>query len=561
MHHGLLGTSKLRVDLHVQDTRSGKILFSDKVESDDIDGIFTMVDAMTARLAERALPPSQIPASTPQVAEAMTSNVTAMRHYQVADEYWHNAECEKAVNEYEEAVRLDPQFAMAYYRMELCYNAVANRTKFVEAARAAERLASRLPRAQQLLIYLWKAFRLADWDGLSQAAEELARDAPRIGIPNLVSFQEFVWPNDLDRTVALARQAVALDPNDPERYNQLAYWEARAGHEAAALEACDQYQAHAGANANVWDTRGDVLFSFGHDDETVAADRRALEMDPDLQLRVRLALVYAEQGKYELAAEELNRYKQRKEGFYLLQFPAYEAELLQVEGMPEQSLALYANQVPAYINLGQASDAGTALLRYATLAFLLGKEKPALAFARQQKLPDKEEQITVSLLEAASGNEAGAEAALQQYAEAHPEVPARVIQAKRDWNTALLILRRADRNAAARVMANLNVNGLPAGIYPAFLIRGRIRLLANDYAGAERDFKAAITNLRLIRHFPQILLIEQLSHFYLGQLHEQTGKREDSIREYQKFLTPYAKSTSRLPQIAEARVGLKRLHG
>ena len=52
-----VGVSKLRVDLHVQDTRTGKILFSDKVESEDINGIFTMVDAMTVRLAERALPP------------------------------------------------------------------------------------------------------------------------------------------------------------------------------------------------------------------------------------------------------------------------------------------------------------------------------------------------------------------------------------------------------------------------------------------------------------------------------------------------------------------------
>ena len=556
-----LGALKLRVDLHVQDTRTGKILFSDKVESEDINGIFSMVDAITARLAERALPVTQLPASTPQSAEVMTSNVEALRHYQAGQDYHNNAECEKAVAEYEEAVRLDPQFAMAYYRMAACYNGVDNKTKFLATTRLVERLSSRLPRVQQLMIQWWKAFRLGDSQGLREAAAELAQETPRIALPNLVRFEGSIWPDDPDRAVAQTRQASALDPNDPELYNQLAYAQARMGQEAAALEAWEQFRSYAGANPNVWDTHGDLLFTFGHDDEAVTADRRALEMDPDLQLRVRLALVYAEQGKYELAAQELNRYKQRKTGFYLLQFPAYEAELLQVEGMPEQSLALYANQVAAYLNLGQASDAGAALLRYATLALRLGKEQAALAFARQQVLPNKEEQITVSMLEAASGNEAGVQAALQQYAEVNPEVPARVIQAIRDWNTAIFTLRRADKNAATRLLPNLKLNSFPSGFYVGFLIRGRIRLLANDYAGAEQDFKLAITNLRLVRSLPQIPLTEQLSHFYLGQTYEQTGKRDDAIREYQKFLTPYAKSMSRLPQLAAARTALKRLHG
>jgi len=555
-----LGKSKLRVDLHVQDTRTGKILFSDKVENEDINGIFTMVDAMTARIAERSLSATQLPASAPQIAGVMTSNLEAMRHYQAGEDYQRNAECEKAVGEFGEAVHLDPQFAMAYYRMEACYSGVGDRTRFVEAARMAEQLASRLPRVHQLGTQWWKAFRLGDADGLSQAAQELAHENPRAGFDVVYYEVGFAWPDDLDRAVALTREAITLDPNDPERYNHLAYLQAMAGHEAAALEAWHQFQAHAGANANVWDTHGDLLFTFGHDEEAVAADRRALEMDPDLQLRVRLALIYAEQGKYELAAEELNRYKQRKRDFYLLEFPAYKAELLQVEGKPEQSLALYAHQVRAFINLGETFDAETALLRYASLAFLLGKEQPALAFARQQSLPNKEEQISISILEAASGNEAGATAALQQYAEANPEVPARVIRGYRDWNTALLILRRADQDAAARVLPELKVNGSPAGFYLAFLIRGRIRLLANDHAGAERDFKTAIINLRLIRSFPQNLLTEQLGHFYLGQLYQRTGAREDAIGEYRKFLTPYANTNSRLPQIAEARAGLKSLH-
>lgn len=552
-----LGTSKLRVDLHVQDTRTGKILFSDKVESEDINGIFTMVDAMTARLAERALPATQLPASTPQVAGAMTSNVEAMRHYQAGADYSGKMQFAKAVREFEEAARLDPQFAMAYSNMSVCYGMLGNMTKAIDTIRIAERLASRLPRVQQLILQWWKAGLLGDADGQIQAAEELTRETPRGGLHHLA--MALYMAGDPERAAAVLREAIALDPNDPGLYDDLAYLESVAGHEAAALAACDQYQAHAGASEpNVWDTRGDVLFAFGRDEEAAAVYRHVLELDPDLNGGapwVKLVAVYADQGNYDLATEELNRYKKQATSISLLQVPAFQAQLLQAKGMPEQALPLIANLVPALLKAGQASDAFGALGGYATLAFLLGQEQAALAFIRQQKLPNKQEQLWVSSLEAIAGNEAGAEAALQEYAQANPEVPARVIEGNRDWNTAQLLLRRADREAAGRLLPKLKVNSDPL----ATLTRGRIRLLVNDHAGAERDFKTAIAWLRLYTMYPQMPLIEQLSHFYLGQLYEQTGKREDAIREYQKFLTPFAKSTSRLPQIAEARAALKRL--
>ncbi len=555
-----LGTSKLRVDLHVQDTRTGKILYSDKVESEDINGIFAMVDAMTARLAERTLPASQLLASTPQVADVMTSNVGAMRHYQAGEDYRQEYQCEKALREYEEAVRLDQQFAMAYYGMSVCYDVVSNETKSVETVRIAEGLASRLPRAQRLMIQAWRAERLGDEDGHIQAAEELAREAPRVGPFYLAGA---LYGDDAERGVAVEREAIALDSNNPELYNMLAYEETSAGHEAAALEACDQYQAHLGANEpNVWDTRGDVLFTFGRDEEAVAAYRHALELDPDFDggiTRAELALTYADQGNYDLATAELHRYGERVTGFSQLQFPAFEAELPQAKGMPERALPLYANTVLAFLQAGQASNAVEALRLYASLAFLLGQEQPGLAFARQQKLPNEQEEIAVSLLEAASGNEAGAEAALQQYAEANPDIPARVIENRRAWNAALVALRSADRDTALRISPKLKMGNWP---WPeGYLVRGRIRLLAKDYAGAERELKRAIAYDRSVRQYPMILLTEQLSHFYLGQVYEQTGKREDAIREYQKFLAPYAKYNSRLPQIAEARAALKRMQG
>lgn len=558
-----LGPSQLRVDLHVQDTRTGKILFSDKVESEDINGIFAMVDAMTARLAERALPAAKVPANMPEVAEVTTSNVEALRHYQAGEDYLGKGHPEKALQEYEEAVRLDPQFARAYRRIYLCYADLEDGAKADETLQILERLEPRLPRVLQLDLERLKAVSAGDWQTAIQVDETLAHDAPRYGLrPLAVDIQ----PDQPERAIALVREAIALDPSDPNPQGWLAYLEAWGMHETAAMEDLDRYQALLGANEPaIWDTRGDLLFFFGHDEEAAAAYRRAVELDPNWPSQ-KLALAYADQGKHELAAEELRRYKQRAAGASLVELPMFESQLSQTNGDPERALAAYPGAIAAFAKERQAEDAYQALSTYATLALLLGQEDAALTVAREQRLPGAREQMSVSMLEAAAGNEVAAEAALQQYAKANPEAPPFVIEQQRDFNAALVALRHSDHDAALRILPNLNAhtsNSSNHRTFLSFFVRGRVRLLADNYAGAESDFRAAIAyvrNIGLSWLEPTALpLVEQLSHFYLGQIYEQAGKRDDAIQEYQKFLTPYAKSTSRLPQIAEARAALKRL--
>ena len=54
-----VGPQQLRLDVQVQDSKSGQILFSDKVEAPDVQGIFSMVDAVTGRVAQRFGPADQ----------------------------------------------------------------------------------------------------------------------------------------------------------------------------------------------------------------------------------------------------------------------------------------------------------------------------------------------------------------------------------------------------------------------------------------------------------------------------------------------------------------------
>jgi serine/threonine protein kinase len=106
--------------------------------------------------------------------------------------------------------------------------------------------------------------------------------------------------------------------------------------------------------------------------------------------------------------------------------------------------------------------------------------------------------------------------------------------------------------------------GIPDFQEPYLLfLKARSHLLLNDYSPAEAEFRAALRADRFVGN-PQSMIerfpvIEILSHYYLGQLYERTGKRDQAINEYQEFLSHFPNSQARLAQVGDARTALKRL--
>jgi TolA-binding protein len=94
-------------------------------------------------------------------------------------------------------------------------------------------------------------------------------------------------------------------------------------------------------------------------------------------------------------------------------------------------------------------------------------------------------------------------------------------------------------------------------------LKARGHLLTNDYSSAEAEFRLVLRfehNLEnsqvMTERFP---VLGMLSHYYLGQLYERTGKRDQATNEYQEFLSHFQSSQTRLSQVGEARTALKRL--
>jgi len=165
----------------------------------------------------------------------------------------------------------------------------------------------------------------------------------------------------------------------------------------------------------------------------------------------------------------------------------------------------------------------------------------------------------VAFLETLAGNSSAAQLSLQRFAASHPWVSPRAIEIDQVYADVTAAVQRGDGQLALNRAASIPDFQEP---YLLFL-KARSHLLVNDYSSAEPEFRAVSAANHFLANAGTVVgrfpLTEILSHFYLGQLYERTGKRDQAVNEYQEFLSHFANSQTRLTQIGDARAALKRL--
>jgi tetratricopeptide (TPR) repeat protein len=554
-----VGPTQLRLDVRAQDTNTGQILFSDKLEGQDVQSIFGMVDRLTANIAGTFLPEAERPQKSPEIEQATTSNLEAYKHYQQAVDYGNRFLTTESIREFEEAIRLDPQFALAMMQLSGQYALIGDVKSSHEWAAKAEQLQTRLPRYEQLRLQMLVANRGGDPAAtvrtMQQIVSEFPRDTVTIG---LLGRQLMIGEGKPEAALAVLRNGLAAHPDDENILNFLVYVSAESGDINGALEADDAYQKVRPGDPNPFDTRGDALFFHGRDDEAVAAYRKAMELNAGYNEYDKLAIVYTDQNKPDMAKAALEQFSQKASPLARLYLPVFEAQFAQSRGDVEGAVASYRDAVKRLSAAKQYDAAGDMLLRASMLSAMLGETAPALTYAQQQKL-EGAELLAIALLQSMQGNKGAAEQSRQKYYAARPWLSQAAQDMTQAYNEVLSAIERGDGQVAMAQMAHLPSTQLGLTLY----LKGRAHLLGNDGAGAESDLRAAIFFNRNLENFRfmtlRVPMFNVLPHFYLGQLYERTGKRDQAINEYQDFLSHFETSHTKLPQVVAARAALKNL--
>ncbi len=334
-----------------------------------------------------------------------------------------------------------------------------------------------------------------------------------------------------------------------------------AGDFNGALAASDAYMAIRPGEPNPLDSRGDILFLAGRDDDAVASYRKVLDLKPDFgdyEEYLKLAIVYTDQKKPDMANTAFQQFAQHGSPLNRLYAPGYQAQLDLTEGNFDGALSSYRKAVLQLGQAGQGEAGENFLQQFAALSVVLGQGSSALAFAQQQKLNGEELQ-PIAFLQTMAGNSSAAQQSLQRFASSHPWVAPRALEIQQALNDMVAAVLRGDGQSALSRAATIPDFQRPNLLF----LKGRAHLLNRDYASAETEFRVALRRERSLANsaamadrFPVLGI---LTHYYLGQLYEATGKRDQAINEYQEFLSHFQTSQPNLAYIGEARTALKRL--
>lgn len=548
--------SRLRLDLRVQETATGKVLFADKVEGENAQAVFGMVDQTTGGILER-LVPAESPAK-PNVAASLTANLEALHAYDEGRGYLDRVMWEKAAEAFRRATVLDPQFAMAYYQLAGSVWVFDIRGSRQAAARAAE-LASRmpLPRQQKLLIQAGQL----NSDGRTPEAEKVAATAVRefpleVGPRQMLANIHYA-EGKYREAKTLIEEVVRMDDRQAGAYLILAYIQGYDGDVPQALDAIERYAALLPPNdPNPIDTRGDILAMSERYDEAITAYRRNIGLN---QWRSgsthKVALSYLYQGKVSLAeATALSEYeKSETDG------RALAAELLgDIEvgrGRLDRAAARYEDAARFYASQEEQVPPSV-LLKAAQISFEQLQPEAALALGRRHAtfwaVGVRGTAYLLLKNEAAAEKEfadlrTSAEPWLGDYMAGKIVELHRLLAASYAGRTQSVIASWPELGGGLRYLYSLEV--------------GRAYLEAGMRSDAEGQLRSAIKrawgepNLLVTQSY----LSHTLAKFYMGKLLEQNGKTAEAINAYQEFLGHFENSTAKLPQIAVARAALMRL--
>ena len=302
---------RVRVEAQLHDARNGQLLAAEHFIAERPNQILTQVDLLSLKLASHLGAPAeqQMEAS---LADVMTDSLEAYRYYSLALEKAQALENREAIQLFERAVALDPEFAMAHARIGYVY---AISWAFADKAKPhlekAFQLSNRLTEKDKLYITAWYATANLDYAEATKVFREIVARYPmedeaywRLG--RLLQGEE-----RLDEALEVALQGLAVDPEAKNLYNLLGIVYSELGRHDEAIAAHQHYVALASDVPNAHDSLGTTYQWAGRYAEAIEEFKRALTLAPEFEVAVvHLANVYFQQGRYRDALEQYRRYIQ-----------------------------------------------------------------------------------------------------------------------------------------------------------------------------------------------------------------------------------------------------------
>lgn len=155
---------ELRLNIDLKDVRTGLSLGTEQVACKGGESYFDMIDRVTDRIKPRLqLTDTQIAGDiNKSVGQITTTSPEALKLYIEGREFYLKEKYQKAIDSLEQAVKIDPQFAMAYKNLSVYYGYIGNIKKSQYNLKTSLKLVERVSTRERLFIEGYAEIILAD---------------------------------------------------------------------------------------------------------------------------------------------------------------------------------------------------------------------------------------------------------------------------------------------------------------------------------------------------------------------------------------------------------------
>jgi tetratricopeptide (TPR) repeat protein len=235
-----------------------------------------------------------------------TNSQAAARYFETGMVHYENHRWNFALRDWNEAIRLDPNFAQAY--VWICFT-TTDPTEEARDRTKAEALMNQVTPGEQLLIRWMAGVHENRYvEGIMAMNDMLAMFPHDKRLNFLVGYWLFRWQDEYEISKKLTLRALADDPNYATCDNQLAYLYSRLGDIDKALEYAAKYMELLPNEPNPHDSYGEMLRFAGRYPEALEQYRLALKVDPTFYISQKeLGETYSLMGEEEQARKEYEK--------------------------------------------------------------------------------------------------------------------------------------------------------------------------------------------------------------------------------------------------------------
>jgi Flp pilus assembly protein TadD len=565
----------LAVTYRLIEVESGKILSTQRLSGYSPDRIFALVDTL-AHLVQSDLhvTPSAVP-ETKSVASATTSSPEAYRSYLEGVELNTRFYASEAEAAFRRAIELDSNFAMAYFQLAIINLGDLTDQERNDALKKAYALSGTITERERL--YIQAAY-----------AGQIERNIPKA----IASLEDLLHRYPHEQTAYLnlgssygdlgqfenVRQSylkgLEIDSLDKGMWNALAYANAGLNRRSEALKAIDRYMQLAPAEANPYDSKGDIYALFGEPDSAAVWWHKAVSFRNDFPSHEKLATTALLRQEYTTADEYFRRFAgshHEEEKLYNDVFSmivlAHRGELEKARSQLRVILASHRAQT---LHDWPATD----LEILTTLDYEL-RDFPAMVKDAQEcsdeLRKDPRNMIQgrpmVAMAYSMNGNETKANQIMANLKETLSEEPP-ATRAVHEYGLAMIRFEKGDYNGALEQFGNALRAFIPNH---APLYHHAVCLLKIGRAGEAVNELRRLSQWSPLNYSPHDLddlpgswnwpVAAVKAHYWLGVAYEQQGQKDQAVREYGKFLDIWRDADFKSAELQDAKTRVAKLKG